>query len=443
VSRTREGDELLELARDKVYRTVSVVFEPVDGGSRMGRDGVVERHRANLVRVGIVERGAYSGAAVLGVRSATVNETPNPNPEPDPEPTPTPTPTPTVTVLARSDELEGLRTEMLGRMTALEAMGRGSPGGGPLARFLTFADYIDASYGDPLLARALADQITTDNPGVVPPSWVQTIAGIGTFTRPAITALGGAQSLGDTGMELDWPYLDPATDLDAIVAVQAAEKTEINSVKVKILKGSSPIATFAGGSDVSYQLIRRSSPKYREAYVRILTIAYNRATEAAFELALRQGSTASAPLDPAGDADAVRAFLFASSALVEDATGSPATVDLVSPAEFARIGALPGLFPSQYGTQNVPGTADAATLRISVSGLPVVRAPFLAGAITHIVTNGEAAGWHEDGPFPISAEDVAKLGQNIAIWGMGTTAVTVPAGIVHNVAPVAGRSSSK
>ena len=34
VSRTRDGDELLELARDRVYRTVSVVFEPVDGGSR-------------------------------------------------------------------------------------------------------------------------------------------------------------------------------------------------------------------------------------------------------------------------------------------------------------------------------------------------------------------------------------------------------------------------
>ena len=54
-----------------------------------------------------------------------------------------------------------------------------------------------------------------------------------------------------------------------------------------------------------------------------------------------------------------------------------------------------------------------------MSGLPIIRAPFLTGN-THIVTNGEAAGWHEDGPFPISAEDVAKLGQNVAIWGMGT-----------------------
>jgi hypothetical protein len=313
---------------------------------------------------------------------------------------------------------------------------------GPLARFLTFGDYLDAAYGDPLLARALADQITTENPGVVPPAWVSTIAGIGTFTRPAITALGGARSLGSSGMELDWPYLDPALDLDTIVGQQIAEKTEITSVKVKILKGSSPIATYAGGSDVSYQLIRRSSPSYREAYVRILTIAYNRTTEAVFERALEAGAGSTAVLPAGVDANALRAFLFAASALVNAATGAPATVDLVASDEWGRIGGLPGLMPPTYGTFNVPGTAQASTLTINVSGLPIVEAPFLTAG-THLVTNGEAAGWHEDGPFPISAEDVAKLGQNTAVWGMGTTAIVLPKGIVKNsaVAATSARSS--
>jgi hypothetical protein len=414
---------------------------------------VTERTRVALARVGLVETGAYTGAEVLGVRSATVptlTETPDPTPDPEPTPEPTPTPPGTgVTVLSRSagnaDALEALREEMLGRMTTLEARGAGrSSPGGPLARFLTFGDYIDAAYGDPLLARALADQLTTDSPGVVPPSWVSTISGITTFTRPAVTALGGPQSLGSTGMELDFPYLDPALDLDTVVAKQAAEKTEIASVKVRILKGSNPIETYAGGSDVSYQLIRRSSPAYREAYVRILTIAYNRATEAAFEAALELGAGGSAVLAAGVDANALRAFLFEASAKVEDATGSPATVDLVASDEWARIGGLPGLMPPTYGTFNVPGTAQASTLTINVSGLPLIRAPFLTAG-THLVTNGEAAGWHEDGPFPISAEDVAKLGQNIAIWGMGTDAITVPAGIIKNtlVAGDAARSRSK
>jgi hypothetical protein len=269
---------------------------------------------------------------------------------------------------------------------------------------------------------------------------VQNIAGISAFARPAVTALGGPRSLGASGMDLEWPYLDPATPLDTIVAKQAAEKTEIASVKVKILKATQPIDTYAGGSDVSYQLIRRSSPSYREAYLRILDIAYNRATEAAFEAQLVAVAGTSMVLSATANADAVRAFLFAASSAVEDATGSPATVDLVSPAEFARLGGLPGLFPSQYGTQNVPGTAQASTLAINISGLPIVRAPFLTGN-THLVTNSEAAGWHEDGPFPISAEDVAKLGQNVAIWGMGTGATTAPKGIVKTTV-VAGRGAS-
>ena len=441
VSRTRDGDELLELARDGVYQNVSVVFGELPGGSRVTRDGVIERTRAALMRVGLVERGAYSGAAIVGVRGATVTTDTNPNPEPEPTPDPPAPPEARVAILERSAGIDDLRTEMLDRMTRLEAMGRGgSSVGGPLARFLTFGDYIDAAYGDPLLARALADQITSENPGVVPPSWVSTIAGIGEFTRPAVTATGGARSLGETGMELDWPYLDPAVDLDTLVTRQVLEKSEINSVKVKILKGSSAIQTFAGGSDVSYQLIRRSSPQYREAYVRILTIAYNRATEAVFEGALSSGAGATLVLDPAADANAFRAWLFGASAMVNAATGSPATVDLVASDEFIRIGGLRDLAPSQYGTSNISGTADAASLRINVSGLPVVEAPFLAAG-THIVTNGEAAGWHEDGPFPISAEDVAKLGQNVAVWGMGTPAIVIPTGIVKSVGAGGTRSS--
>jgi hypothetical protein len=165
--------------------------------------------------------------------------------------------------------------------------------------------------------------------------------------------------------------------------------------------------------------------------VRILAIAYARATEAAFEAQLLAVAGSSLILTATATADQVRAFLFAASSLVEDATGSPASADLVSPTEFNRLGGLANLWPAGYGTSNVAGTADAASLRINIAGLPIIRAPFLTGN-THLVLNSESAAWHEDGPFPISAEDVAKLGQNVAIWGMGTGATTVPKGIVKS-----------
>jgi hypothetical protein len=342
--------------------------------------------------------------------------------------------------------MEGLRTDLVGRMALLEAGGARSAAGSPLATFPTYVAYADAAFLDPtlrpLLARALVDQITPENPGVMQPTWLTEIAGILARPRPAVQALGGPRSLGDSGMEIDWPYVDPALDLDTVVAKQIAEKTEIASVKVKILKGTSPIATYAGGSDISYQLIRRSRPAYREAYLRILDIAYGRITEAEFEAALVAGAGESLVLPANADAAAVRAFLFEASALVDDATGSPATVDLVSPAEFVRLGGLAGLTPTPYGPTNVAGVATASTLRIEVSGLPIIRAPFLTGN-THLVTNGSAAGWHEDGPFPISAEDVAKLGQNVATWGMGAPVITVPDGIVISTLVVGRERSSK
>jgi phage head maturation protease len=451
VSRTRAGDELLELAGDGTYRAASAVFEPEPNGSRIVDGGVIERTRARLRRVGIVERGAYPGAAVLAVRSAGERE--DPMPETELETTAASEPAPeargyrvtadnTPEILGRMEEL---RSDLVGRMALLEASGSGRAGGPhPLARWESFGAYADAAYADPglapLLARALADQTTGDNPGVVPPSWATEVAGILGFARPAVQATGGPAPLGDSGMDLEWPYLDPALDLNTIVAKQAAEKTEINSVKVKILKGSQPIDTYAGGSDLSYQLIRRSRPAYREAYARILEIAYARATEAAFELQLAAVAGSTLVLSATATADQVRGFLFEASAIVADTTGMPATFDLVSPAEFARIGGLAGLWPAAYGTNNVAGTAQASTLAINVSGLPIIRAPFLTGN-EHIVGNGESARWHEDGPFPISAEDVAKLGQNVAIWGMGTGATTVPKGIVKSTL-VAGRRAA-
>jgi HK97 family phage prohead protease len=439
VSRVPAGDELLELVRDGVYSRASVVFEPVV--SRAAPDGVIERQRVNLRRVGIVERGAYPSAEVLAVRNEGAPEmperNPTPDPTPDPEPEPTPEPAPRVRVLARSEDdgLETLRSEMLLRMTALEAGGVGRGGTSPLARFGSLAEYLDAAYADAgvgqLMGRVLADQLTSDNPGVMQPAWVLEVQGIVSRPRVAINALGGPASLGDSGMNLNWPYLDPALDLDAVVALQAAQKTEINSVKVKLLTGVAPIQTWAGGSDVSYQLIRRSSPAYIAAYERVLANAYARETEAAFEVALEAGAGSAVVIAAGATADQVRAAYFAASALVEAATGEPATVALASASEFARLGGLPGLYPSQYGTQNIAGTTSAATLQINVSGLPVLRAPYLTGQET-IITNGLAASFHEDGPFPISAEDVAKLGRDVAIWGMGASAIYYPKGIVKS-----------
>jgi hypothetical protein len=115
--------------------------------------------------------------------------------------------------------------------------------------------------------RAWVDQLTTENPGVIPPAWITEVFGIIDRGRAGITALGGPRSPDDAGMDVSWPYYDG--DLTTIVALQTAEKTEINSVKLSFKRGTEPLRTYAGGSDVSYQLQRRSSPSYMALYDRV------------------------------------------------------------------------------------------------------------------------------------------------------------------------------
>jgi hypothetical protein len=280
------------------------------------------------------------------------------------------------------------------------------------------------------IARALVNQITPDNPGVMPPTWLSTIFGVVDSGRPGITAMGGPASAGDTGMDIYWPYT--TVDLTTLVAEQLAQKTDIQSVKVSFLRGQATLKTYAGGSDVSYQLQRRSSPSYMAAYNRLLQTSYGLVTEIVFDAALVAGAGATVVYDPsAADADGskAKAFLFAASAKVKKATGTPASAALVSSDVYAHWGGQPWLQPPMYGTQNVPGTAAASTLRINISGLEIVEAVGMAAG-NIVVSNPEAARWFEDGPFLVTAEDVAKLGTDAAIWGMGITGLTVPTGVV-------------
>jgi hypothetical protein len=108
-------------------------------------------------------------------------------------------------------------------------------------------------------------------------------------------------------------------------------------------------------------------------------------------------------------------------------------VVLVSTALFSKIGSFTTFFPAPYSVQNVSGVATASTLDVNVSGLRVVRAKWLDTDVDRhaIVLNGEAARWVEDGPRLATAENVSKLGRDVAIYGYGATAVYLPAGVVR------------
>lgn len=317
--------------------------------------------------------------------------------------------------------------------------------GGPLGRFATFAEYARARWSDPTvpsLTAALADQITTNNPGVVPPAWLQEVRGIVEVGRPLIGALGGARSAPESGMEVDWPYFDG--DLYALVAEQAAQKTEITSVRVDLKRGMAALKSYAGGSDLALQLIQRSSPSYLDAYLRIMAAAYAAVTDKAAGVALEAASGATLYGADLTTVEGVAAALFEASSMVNTATGSPATAVILSTDLFLTVGPLILSLTAPAGN-TANASASAATLNVNLAGLKVTEVPHLPAG-TFLVTNGRAAAWLEDGPYTISELDVARLGRDVAVWGMGVLAPFIAAGIVtvtSAAAPPLARKSAK
>lgn len=444
LAHTPDAEKVRELARTVgAWLSIEADFttdrEPAAGE-------LVTRSSAELTGLAVIlppHKPAFPTAAVTAVRTG---DTPHMSTEPIDPDTPPPDDDD-----ENNDDDENEADETVGRAAVAElvrtevaraAVPRGRIQAHPLARFDRFVDAADASWHDPELGRtigrALADQVTTNNPGVIPPGWIQEVRGIIDAGRPTITALGANPDTGE-GMDINWPYFDG--DLLALVGVQATEKTPITSVRVDLKKATQALATYAGGSDISYQLIRRSSPSYRDAYLRIMAAAYSAVTDKAATDQLVARGTGHVIYDPATDADgsAFRAAVFEASVAVKQATGQPASVVLAATDVFVGVGSAMTPAP----VFNVGGTADAATLSVDVSKLEVIHSPFLPAG-TAEVTNKIAAAWDEDGPHTVTAEDVERLGQNVAVWGMGALAVFVPAGVVtlSATAPVArGRKS--
>lgn len=390
-------------------------------------DGVRDVASWSATHLGVVRRPAFTQTAGVIVTASAHRED-------------TMTATTTEPAGTRVEELDTPKdmptVAELAELVAEHLGDKRHPEAHPLAQFATFSAFCaefqtaDTEKRTALqTAFAVPDQVTPDNPGVMPPTWRTDVKQHIDRRRPAITAFGGPAGLPDTGLEVNWPYLDPSLNIDSIITRQMTEKSELSGVKVNILKGTESIKTAGAVSDISYQLILRSSPAYMATYYTVLSAAWARWGEAQFEAKLRAAGTAAGDLPDPTDAAAVRAWLFAASADVEDATGAPADTVLVPRDFFVALGANSELKDSKYGTQNVAGTASAKTLRIEIDGLEIKRAAFFPAG-TALVSNSSVARYGEDGPKIATEEDVRKLGRDVAVWGMYEDGeVYMPAGL--------------
>ena len=418
IANTVQGRDAATLIRTGSAKGLSVGFSPSKSVWNRAKT-TVQHLAANLAEVSITHMPAYATAGVSAIREEesmsveTVEET---------------APAVTADIEAR-EAIASVREQL----AAVEARSFTSEPVHPLAQYRDFGAYSKAVLAGEVESRALFDQVTDNNPGVMPPNWMLQVQGIIDLGRRVITGVGGPMSAGTAGMDINWPYFDGS--LTAIVEAQANEKDEVNSVAINLEKGTATLDTYAAGSDISYQLLQRSSPSYLDAHNRIMAASYATVTDRKFTQDLWLDGTGLQDYDFAADTTGAgfREAVFGASVKVEDATQSPASAVFVSTAVFNKIGGWSTFQPEPYTVQNVSGVATASTLRVNVSGLPVIRATWLDtnAAYNAIVTNGAAARWVEDGPRLATAENVGKLGRDIAIYGYGVTAAFLPAGIVR------------
>ena len=418
IANTVQGRDAATLIRTGSAKGLSVGFSPSKSVWNRAKT-TVQHLAANLAEVSITHMPAYATAGVSAIREEesmsveTVEET---------------APAVTADIEAR-EAIASVREQL----AAVEARSFTSEPVHPLAQYRDFGAYSKAVLAGEVESRALVDQVTDNNPGVMPPNWMLQVQGIIDLGRRVITGVGGPMSAGTAGMDINWPYFDGS--LTSIVEAQANEKDEVNSVAINLEKGTATLDTYAAGSDISYQLLQRSSPSYLDAHNRIMAASYATVTDRKFTQDLWDDGTGLQDYDFAADTTGAgfREAVFGASVKVEDATQSPATAVFVSTAVFNKIGGWSTFQPEPYTVQNVSGVATASTLRVNVSGLPVIRATWLDtnAAYNAIVTNGAAARWVEDGPRLATAENVGKLGRDLAIYGYGVTAAFLPAGIVR------------
>jgi hypothetical protein len=436
---TTAGRDVLVLAREGVKGgfSIAATFDSFD----QDEQGIRHVPSWQAIHLGVVRSPAFteSRGLTLAASAATTHEGAAMVPEADTATPPATTPPPAAPPAgAAFGEIPTVQE--LARQVAELNRDAARSGAHPLAQYPSHAAFAAAFLSADederrrlSAAFAVPTQTTADIPGLMAPAWRSRLIANLDARRPAIQAFGGSQGLPDGGMSVEWPYFNG--DLDALIARQLAELDPLAGVKITIDKASEDILTAGAAATISYQALLRSSPAFLAQYQAIMDAAWARYTEAVFEQSIQTKATAmgaaSLPAIAAGaKPDALRAKLFDASAQVEDATGAPANVVLVSSDIWTELGAADLPNPKEGTQGNGTGTSDASTLTVSINGLEPKRAPFLAAG-TMIVSNDTAAKFSEQGPMLATEDDVVKLGRNVATWGMYVPSeVYYPAGVL-------------
>ena len=279
------------------------------------------------------------------------------------------------------------------------------------------------------LERAVANTLTTDVAGLVPPAHMAQIMDIIMTQRPVVSS--GRQVNLDRG-KLTYPRITGRPNVEK----QATEKTETTSVKMQVVLDQIIADTYLGAGDLSWQTINWSTPDALALWFDLAAEDYARETETAAcsELGTAGGGTVSAPLGTTGTESfgAWRAAAIAGQSAIYTATGGRARTNTLY-LSAQRFFQLAGLGTDQTLQVSSVGSLDIATMQGTWSGLRVVGSYGFTNANSAIVGDTDAflVGETSGAPVEMRVVEPAIGGLQVGVIGAFKSKVFDSARFIH------------
>lgn len=428
VAPTARGDELLTLAKEDYFKGASAMFPPDEGHTSykyIGRERVAVRKKATAREVSLTWRPTYAGTEVLYARSQNLEDSPvTDTPEPVAQETQPQArgvevphdPEALLDMRRRVEQLEARSatpTDII--LPALEGNVADSAKVPQRGEWMKGAlTIMEGGALNPYEQRALADTISSENPGFVPPFYSSEIIGIIDPMRPFMNSTRRLE-MPDNGLSIVFPRIVQRPT----VGEQVTQKAEVSSQNVETDTITRNVRTFAGAGDLSLQLLRRSSPSFLNFYLELLAEAYATVTEnAAVDALLAASPTAgTGQMDPA-EASFGEAFENAVSvgrSLVPDRIwlSTSALVAFINAKTPTGGGGTP-MYPS---LANIAGVSNSGPGATNFNMTPIWTPALDDEAVDIIIGPSRGFGWAEEGTFTLQADVPGRLGRDVALGG--------------------------
>lgn len=416
----QRADETLALMRDGVLNKFSVGFVPIE----QSIDGnVVTRTHVDLREVSVVAQPAFAGAAITQVREEQETE-PTDDIQPESE-----------SEVSENTELDvrAIQDELVEVRRLVEA--NAAPQAPVAPSFTKFRSQGEFAKGLATGDEAAVELFRTYSPATsadtyLAPGWVGFINNLIDQNRPSWNVWSKG-ALPAQGLTVDYAKV---TTNGAAVGVQSTENTAISQGNIVIDNVTATVKTYAGQTELSKQLVERSSVPYLDTAFQAMSIAYGNATNAAVVSAIAALDFTGKVMDmDGGTAKSVLEGIIDGAKYIKTNSGLNPEFILAGPALYKYLVTL----ADQTGRPIVRVDGGAANgeslgasprpLEASVWNLPVVVDTTLGDTIGYMA-NSNALRVYESAGAPIRLVDdisgQSTLTNSYAVYGYA--AITVP-----------------